>query len=63
MNKTETHSQVQEANLVTRKGKSWEVSKIDEEDQEIQTSGYKVNKPRRCNIQHRQACLSLAIIS
>ena len=42
-----------ENRLVVAKGESgWEVSKMSEEGQKVQTYSYKINKSWRCNVQY-----------
>ena len=37
---------------VVARGRGWEVGKVDEGGQKVQTSSYKINKSRGCNVQH-----------
>ena len=46
-----TNSQMQKINKWSPEGRAVGVlSEIDERDEEVQTSSYKINKPRGCNI-------------
>ena len=41
-----------ENRLVVARGEGWEVHEMGEGGQKVQTSSYKTNKFRRCNVQH-----------